>query len=258
MHNESLEATTVKDEDIYTIHPPWKCKAKDIKRWNKEWSRYLLRGFDIHLAPHTDYPDSPNLPDNPMDLVDLSLGWGPPLVLYCHRDAIKGKRIMELGCGCGNMGKLLGRYAKSFLGMDYSTLALKVARLVSPKNCTYVHLTDGAGFKPFKNKIDTVIGRHFWIHQNMEMGRYNIEFMLRFLKPGGRLYADFFWETVDKGQDLLVLSPQTHLSINNPSATFLYQPEDVEELIKGFPLEIVGEEISTAMQRRYVVFKRTS
>ena len=55
---------------------------------------------------------------------------------------------MELGCGCGNLGKLISRYAAHYLGADYSTLALKIARLVSPLNCSYVHVADRASLSP--------------------------------------------------------------------------------------------------------------
>lgn len=252
---EAREITA--EEGSYRQHPPWKCKDKDVRRWNKEWARYLLRGFDIHLAPHTDYPDTPALPADPMGFIDLSFGHGSPLGLYCDREHVEGKNVMEMGCGCGNLGKLISRYAKTYLGTDYSTLALKVARLVSPDNCTYIHLADADALAAKHGTIDTILCRHFWIHQNLEMGRWILEFMMRFLEPGGRIYADFFWETEDKGQDLLVLRPTSAVPEKNPSATYRYEPDDIQALIKGFPLKIVREDFHKKMQRRYNVFERT-
>jgi hypothetical protein len=32
----------------------------------------------------------------------------------------EGERLMAFGCGCGNLGKYLGRYCESYLGTDYS------------------------------------------------------------------------------------------------------------------------------------------
>ena len=160
-----------------------------------------------------------------------------------------------MGCGCGNLGKLLGRYAESYLGTDYSTLALKIARLVSPPNCAYVHVADRQGLSPFFGTIDTVVGRFFWIHQNLKLGRWNLEFLELFLKPGGRLYADFYWPNPEAEQGV-VLAPDHPLSRAYPSATFRYTPEDVGRLIAGRPFRILREEISPAMQRRYVVLER--
>ena len=162
---------------------------------------------------------------------------------------------MEMGCGCGNLGKLIGRYVDSYLGTDYSTLALKVARLVSPPNCAYVHVADRAGLAPFFGTIDTVISRFFWIHQNFQLAGWNLEFLARFLKPGGRLYADFYWPD-PKVEQAVVFPPDHALSKAYPSATFRYTAEDVRRLIAGRPFRVLREEISPEMQRRYVVLER--
>jgi SAM-dependent methyltransferase len=188
-------------------------------------------------------------------MLKLQLGHGWPIALYCDPDALEGQRVMEMGCGCGNLGKLLGRYAESYLGTDYSTLALKVARLVSPPNCSYVHVADRTGLEPFFGTVDTVVGRYFWIHQNLKLGRWNLEFLERFLTPGGRLYADFYWPNPAVKQDV-VFSPDHALSKTYPSATFRYTREDVERLIAGRPFRVLREEISPEMQRRYVVLER--
>jgi hypothetical protein len=76
-----------------------------------------------------------------------------------------------------------------------------------------------------------------------------------FLKPGGRLYADFFWPNPEMEQ-FVVLTPDDHLSKTYPSAMFRYTSEDVHRLIEGHPFRILREEISPEMQRRYVVFER--
>lgn len=239
--------------------PPLQCTEREVQRWNDEWLSYLKTEWPWQLAPHTEYANTPPLPDSPLDMLTLTFGlawgWDIPLNLYCDREALEGKRVMEVGCGCGNMGKLLGRYAESYLGTDYSTLALKIARLVSPPNCSYVHVADRAGLAPFFGTIDTVVGRFFWIHQNLKLGRGNLEFMELFLKPGGLLYADFCWPNPEVEQ-YVVLTPDDHLSKTYPSAMFRYTSEDVRRLIKGRPFRIVREEISLEMQRRYVVLER--
>src|SRR4051794_19243410 len=115
------------------------CTKEDTDRWNREWLAYLQNEWSWQLAPYTEYRERPPLPENPMDLLTLAVGSGH-LAIYCDRDALEGKRVMELGCGCGNLGKILARYVQSYLGADYSTMALQIARLVSPANCTYSHI----------------------------------------------------------------------------------------------------------------------
>jgi len=241
--------------DELEASPPLECTEREIQRWNAEWFEYLQREWDRQLNPYTLYPDKPPLPESPHDLIHLKLGYGPALALYAVRDVNEGKRLMVMGCGCGNLGKLIARYAGSYLGTDYSTLALKIARLVSPPNCAYVHVADRAGLEPFFGQIDTVISRYFWIHQNLRLGRWNLEFLELFLAPGGRLYADFYWPNpaVEQG---IVFTPDHPLSRAYPSATFRYTREDVERLIAGRPFRVLREEISPEMQRRYVVFER--
>lgn len=243
------------ESDELEASPPLECTEREIERWNAEWFEYLKVEWPYQFARYTEYPNTPPLPDSPLEVLKLTFGYAWDLNLYCDKEALAGKRVMEMGCGCGNMGKLLGRYVDSYLGTDYSTLALKVARLVSPPNCSYVHVADRAGLEPFFGTVDTVVGRFFWIHQNLKLGRWNLEFMERFLKPGGLLYADFFWPN-PKVEQYVVFTPDHALSKTFPSAMFRYTSEDVKRLIEGRPLRIVREEISVEMQRRYVVFER--
>ena len=132
---------------------------------------------------------------------------------------------------------------------------LKIAALVSPANCTYLHVADRAGLAPFFGSVDTVIGRFFWIHQNFQLAGWNLEFLAHFLKPGGRLYADFYWPN-PKMEQAVVFPPDHALSKAYPSATFRYAPEDVRRLIAGRPFRVLREEISPELQRRYVTFER--
>jgi SAM-dependent methyltransferase len=241
--------------DELAVSPPGECTGEEIERWNAEWIEYLKQEWEVQLAPHTDYPRTPPLPGSPLAMLGLEIREGWPLSLYADRDALEGRRVMEMGCGCGNLGKLLGRYVESYLGTDYSTLALKVARLVSPPNCTYVHVADRAGLAPFSGTVDTVVGRYFWIHQSFQLGGWNLDFLARFLKPGGRLYADFYWPNPAVEQ-AVVFTPDHALSRAYPSATFRYSGDDVRRLIAGRPFRVLREEVSPEMQRRYVTFER--
>lgn len=247
--------TAIESHDTHEVAPLLECTPQDVERWNAEWLDYLSREWRQQLTPYTALPDKPPLPEDPLKMIYLSLGLGWNLAVYCDRDALEGQRVMELGCGCGNLGKQLGRYVRSYLGVDYSTMALQIARLVSPSNCIYVHVSDREGLEHHRGQIDTVVGRYFWIHQNFELARRNLDFLETFLRPGGRLYADFFWPD-PKADHFVVLPPDSPLSKTYPSAMFQYTPEDVRQLIAGRPFRILRETICRPMERRYVVFER--
>ena len=252
---EPVPVPSNEGDDALEASPPLECTEREVQRWNDEWLAYLRTEWELQLTPYTAYPDKPPLPGSPFELLKLRLGHGWPIALYCDREALEGRRVMEMGCGCGNLGKLIARYVGSYLGTDYSTLALKVARLVSPPECTYVHVADRAGLAPFFGTVDTVVSRYFWIHQNFQLARWNLEFLELFLKPGGRLYADFYWPNPAVEQ-AVVFTPDHALSKTYPSATFKYSTEDVRRLLAGRPFRILREEVSPEMQRRYVVLER--
>lgn len=252
---KSAITTAVPEEDRYEAAPSDSADANDVERWNTEWLAYLSREWKSQLTPHADLPLTPPLPEDPLDLLNLRLREDLTLRLYCDREALENKRTMELGCGCGHLGKQLGRYVESYLGVDFSTMALQVARLVSPANCTYVHVDDRDLLVQHHGRIDTVVGRYFWSHQNLQLAGRNLDFLADFLPPGGRIYTDFFWPAPD-AEHFVVLSPDDALSKNFPSAMFRYEGEDVARLIESRPYRIIRETISTAMERRYVVFER--
>lgn len=232
---------------------PMDCAPEDVERWNAEWRRYLGREWTVQLRPHTEYSLRPDLPEAPLKMWDVTLEpQTPPLSLYAAGPDIEGRRVMEMGCGCGNLGKLLGRYASLYLGTDYSNMALQIARLVSPDTCNYVHVADRQGLEPYFGTIDTIVGRFFWIHQNFKVARKNLEFMQRFLKPEGRLYMDFYWPNPELPQGK-VFTPRDPLSAQYPSATFKYSEADARELLEGLNLEIERFEVVPEHQRRYAV-----
>ena len=252
--DEAVNGQGAGEAEAEDASPFLPCTDYDVERWTKEWLAYLSKEFPEQLSPYSDRHEKPELPADPADLINLKIGDSPPLSVYCDADRIKGKRLMEIGCGCGNMGKYLGRYCESYLGTDYSTLALMIARLVSPKNCHYVHLSDHEGLRKHFGSIDTVIGRFFWIHQNMPLARRLLRFIEPFLAEDGRIYADFRWTKPDGGSEGVILSPRDALSQRYPSATFAYSREDIDELIEGTPFRVEQELIHEGMERRYVVF----
>jgi hypothetical protein len=129
-----------------------------------------------------------------------------------------------------------------------------VARLVSPENCHYLHLSELAALEARFGTIDTIVGRCFWIHQNMALGGRVLRFMSPFLVPDGRTHADICWPDPEKKQGV-VLSPYDELSERHASATFAYSREDADRLIEERAFCIVWESIHAVTQRRYIVLE---
>lgn len=225
----------------------------ETERWNREWLRYLEREWPNQLRPYTEYTRVTALPNSPDELYRVRLGPGGPLALYCHREDIEQRRVLELGCGCGNVGKQIARFASSYVGVDVSTLALAVARLTSPANCAYIHLDDTQAARAFHHSIDTVIARHFWIHQNWEMATRNLDFIEPFLVAGSRVYLDFFWPRPGEKKHFKVLHPCDAQHPKYPSAKFQWTSVDIQRLFEERPYRIAASVESPERPRRYVI-----
>lgn len=236
------------------------CSEAEIARWDREWLSYLLAEYPQQLRPYTTYSKRPELPEDPLQMIDVSMGVWSTLMVYAAGAAIRDKHVMEFGCGCGNLGKLVSCYARAYLGVDLSPLALSIARLVSPPNAVYLHPNQTGELDRFAGTVDTVISRFFWIHQNFETGRRVLNVVEPLLKPGGLLYFDFFWPapreavgfwaTTDR-----VRSPDGPLD-EEPSAMFAYSGSDVEQLVGGFPFRILRQQEHGPTQRRYVTAQK--
>jgi hypothetical protein len=214
----------------------------EVARWDREWLSYLLREYPQQLSPYTAYPQRPELPEDPLRTIDVSMDGWATLLVYAPGSAIRDKQVMEFGCGCGNLGKLISCYARTYLGVDCSPLALAIARLLS-------------------GTVDTLISRFFWIHQNFETGRRVLRIVEPLLKSGARLYLDFFWANLEEAVGFWrtevdrVRSPQGPLD-EESSAMFQYSAADVEELFRDMPFRILQQQEHGPTQRRYVVAEK--
>lgn len=233
----------------------------DIERWDREWLSYLLREYPQQLSPYTAYPKRPELPENPLQTIDVSMDGWATLLVYAPGSAILDKHVMEFGCGCGNLGKLVACYARTYLGVDCSRLALAIARLVSPPNAAYLHVNQVEELALLSGTVDTLLSRFFWIHQNFETGRRVLRIVEPLLKSGGRLYLDFFWPNPKEAIGFWrtevdrIRFPRDPLD-EEPSAMFQYSASDVEELFRDMPFRVLQQQEHGPTQRRYVTAEK--
>lgn len=165
------------------------------------------------------------------------------------------KNVLEIGCGPGFLGKQIGLIAKSYLGIDYSKLALSIAKLVSPDNCDYIHISDFQNLADRADTIDTMVGRFFFIHQNFDNAIWVLKLARLLLKPGGAIAADFYKGNPEIEQGI-VFPAKSPLSSQYPSCGFEYTEAQIQELAKITELKIVNIDRHLEMQRLFVRFEK--
>lgn len=84
----------------------------------------------VEITPSTSYPYTSLAPlyDAVMAHVDYK-GWAEYLIKLCSRHAVCTERVLELGCGTGNLTtRLCRRIGHAYLATDHSEEMLEVAR----------------------------------------------------------------------------------------------------------------------------------
>ncbi|MFN8455567.1 MAG: class I SAM-dependent methyltransferase [Anaerolineae bacterium] len=166
-----------------------------------------------------------------------------------------GKRVLEIGCGPGFLSKQVAKIAAWYMGIDYSQLALAIARLTSPPNCGYYHLADLAAISQYAGTMDTMVGRNFFIHQNYQNLTWLLALAAILLKPGGLISADFYLGNPAVPQGIVHPARQK-LDENYPSCAFEYTVPDITEAASatGFMVESITDNLE--LQRRFVFFRK--
>jgi SAM-dependent methyltransferase len=229
----------------------------EIEASNRVWFQERLpREFDLLLTHHSEIPPLTKLPDDPRGMLDLCVAQGPPFDIFVDGKSIVGKKVMELGCGCGWFGRMIAAHAERYLGIDYSTAALKIARLVSPPNASYVHPRRQSSLAAHHQTVDTVVGRDLFVQHNLDGARSLLGFIEPFIKRGGLLYATFYWPTPDSVQDDVY--PALHPPTDRPLLKFAYASTDIGRLIENRPFRLVSETTDQVKQRRFAILEKTA
>jgi SAM-dependent methyltransferase len=225
-------------------------------RWDKEWIGYLRR------AP--GYLDDFSVPNDtvrrnvervraavalPFDSVRGPVDPANPVwtlwAIGCRPNEIADRDVLDLGCGAGGIGRTISAVTRSYLGVDYSPLALRIAQLVSPPHCRYVVRSDSEALAAHRNSIDTAFSRSVFIHQNVQQAVELATLAAGMLRPGGLLAVDFYRpERDDHGELLKPLRPASQdLDPDQPSVSFFYTDAEIGEVgaAAGLALEAIIE-----------------
>jgi len=241
-------------------------KEEYTDRWDQEWLMYLQRSY----APRyfESFRNSRQVAERALK-AKPQLKSASPGAIFHHRpveghdrlalhlpgEHLIDQKVVEIGCGTGYCGKFLGYYCVKYLGIDHSSLALHIARLVSPPNCEYVHSADRHMLERHRGNWDSAFGRYFFIHQNFESAVWVLKLLSYLLKSGGLISADFYNANPSKKQGVVHHS-WMELDPNLPSCTFQYDIADIETLAVAVGLQIKSLKEDPDMQRRFVIFRR--
>jgi SAM-dependent methyltransferase len=228
------------------------------ERWDRDWIIYLNtedpRPF---LLPHTSLTlvgDLGRLSAEEVHEARLTAQL-PPLRIFMPGSRLIGGRIIEIGCGPGLLCKQMGLVASRVVGIDHSALALHIARLVSPPNCSYWHSSRKHELQPLHGTFDCMVCRFFFIHQNWESSIEVLGLAHHLLRVGGMVGADFLMP--EPGQKQGLVYPARHaLSRRYPSCGFLYTMQEIEKLADTTGFRVVQTWENHAHQRRFALLAR--
>jgi 2-polyprenyl-3-methyl-5-hydroxy-6-metoxy-1,4-benzoquinol methylase len=233
------------------------------QRWDREWLEYFIESnpkvYFISSKDLTVVCDvrgkSPLEVHNTTLVTSARLGSMGALRVWMDGDSLIGKNLLEIGCGAGFSGKQLGLLAASYIGIDYSRFALSIARLTSPENCLYYHMSDLDNIAEHAGTVDVMVSRDFFIHQNYA----NIVPILRLgalmLKAEGVISADF-WLTRPYGYQPVTHPATSDLDPLYPSCSFLFSMEDIERAAEESGLAIQDVTDIPDLRRRFVRFRK--
>ena len=236
--------------------------SRDTIKWDKEWMRY----FSIHKDYNFYFYD--------MDTDNYLLSYSPERIakfgkkemyftklykninsgIWVPGSEVVGKKVVEMGCGPGIFGRIAGRVCNKYFGIDISQFALYIARLTSPKNCQYVHLSNVSALREIAGTMDISVSRHFFIHHNYEDSLWILCFLKDLIKHGGIISADFYYnpKLIDGVRIRCATDP---LNEDHPSSLFHFNYDDILRLAADSQLEPINIDLIPEIERQFTTFK---
>jgi SAM-dependent methyltransferase len=234
----------------------------ETARWDKEWMRYFSLGKEYWFYFYDMSSSHYALTVGPAKIATFSCEemfstkFYKQIVgaVWANGSDLVNKDILEIGCGPGVFGRVSGRFATSYTGIDVSRFALYIARLTSPATCRYFHLYDRTQLAELAKSFDTCLGRHFFIHHNYEDSLWILRLLRDLTRDGGLILADFFCDSASLDGNRRVTALDS-LREEHPSALFSFWDEDVQRLASDAGLHCERIEHRAELQRRFVRFR---
>jgi SAM-dependent methyltransferase len=235
---------------------------RDSIKWDKEWMRYFSIHKDYNFYFYdmdTDhYALSYSLRQiakfSKKEMYSTKLFKNIASGIWVPGIEVVGKKVVEMGCGPGIFGRIAGRFADKYVGIDISQFALHIARLTSPKTCQYVHLSEVSALREIVKTMDTSVSRNFFIHHNYSDSLWILRFLRDLIKPGGIISADFYYkpELVDGDRRR---SATDSLNEEHPSSLFNFTNDDILRIAADLKLECVDIDIVPELERQFATLR---
>lgn len=215
--------------------------------WNAQWLHDFRQWYGaLYFYSHSEISKVTEL-----GAVKATEMWGLqacsdmlPLWIWADGSDIVGKKVLEIGCGPGLLGKQLAFSASSYVGIDQAPLAVDIARGVSPANCSYYYAADEKILE-HAGTVDTMVSRYFFIHQNYENAQWVLRLARVLLKKDGVVWADFF--DGPTGIPCRESSQDKH-----PTSGYNFTDEDLQQLAAETGFTVINSEKKPAILRRFV------
>lgn len=208
----------------------------DEEEWDRLWIMYFKKEPQ-QLVPQSEVRLK-KLPRNRDGMIRDEI-----LFVGCDPSAVEGKTVMELGCGCGFLAKRIAHFTKLYIGLDWSGMALLVAKRTCPENTLWVHPRETERLRELAGDVDSFVFRHFMIHQDFAHARNLLEFCLAMLKGGGSVYADF-WLDGPAGDAGRIFAAKAEPGTRPRNAAYRFTDDEITELAS-----LTGFEITDSLKR---------
>ena len=233
--------------------------------WDREWCRYFsepnastffadMKSSDRKLWIETQ--ELAKYTKHDFYFANIFGDYSPEV--WISPNQIIGKIVFELGCGPSTFGKIAGKLCTRYYGIDYSHLALYVAKILSPTNCTFYHISQTDRIVVLEGEIDTVVSRHFFIHQNIVNVRWIFsKLYAHVLRDSGQAVLDFWPYAPDtKIEKVVIREAKGPLCAIEPSCVYFFDNPEIEQLATEAGFRVIDSVMVANVQRRFVTIER--
>ncbi len=161
--------------------------------------------------------------------------------------SIAGKRVIDIGCGYGELARQLLPWTSRMLGIDVSRLAISVARSsVRSHRLRYSWLGEDDVFRNLEGTFDTIVSQNVFFHLNLSHAVGVLRRTGQLLRRGGTATLELC--TIEPGSVAGVVHEATsEYDLRYATAGYRYTEADIENLARssGFrvdaTLDLVGQ-----------------
>src|SRR5436190_11927778 len=233
-------------------------KAKSLA-WDREWCRYFAEPYARNFFSDMSSPDrqlrisaAEFAKYSPRDFYFANVTGEYAPEVWIDPGRIIGRRVFELGCGPGTFGKIAGKICEHYYGVDYSPLALHVAQILSPANCTFLHLSQTERLLALRKQVDTIVSRHFFIHQNLSNARWILELYAYVLADRGQAVLDFWPYPPDQiVEGTTVQSGDGPLCTSELSCIYHFTDNEIRRVLEDAGFKLMDSVVVPEVHRKF-------